>query len=235
MNRNVRFLLSAFLVLLFSSSSFAQKFEGAITMEITSAKLQQPMTMVIATKGERSTMTMQLPTGNMKLYFDQEAEKMTMVMGTMGMETDLKKAKEKVKEKTKNVSETKVVATGEKKVINGHTCELYRVTGKDSSQSNWWMTDDLPKSLLNSLHSIYNNSGKASMAGKTHGPGAEVIAEMFKKGLVPIKFETLKDGNVETTMTFVSYEQKHLDDSEFMIPKDVIIRPMPDMSGMGKD
>jgi len=236
MIRKFGILLSALLAFFFTNVSFAQTFEGTITMEISSAKLQQPMTMVISTKGEKSATEMQTSQGSMKMYFDKTEGKMTTVIGKMGIQMDIKEAMDKAKEKKKDALSSKVTATGEKQVINGHTCELYIVTAKDSNRSNWWMTADLPKSLLNSLHNIYNNSARAPLGARSGSPGMEAIGEMFKKGLVPIKVEILKEGKPETTMSFVSYEQKHLDNSVFEIPKDVIFQPLPTgMSGMGKE
>ena len=187
MKQHRRIFLGAALVLLFSANAFAQMFEGVITMEITSLRMEKAMTMVISTKGDRSMAEMQMPQGNMKMYIDKAAGKMTTVMESMkmGMEMNLEKAKEIGKENKEDAKPPKVEATGEKKVINGHSCQLYRVTTHEDSQSNWWMTDDLPKSILNSLRAVYNSSGGA-MRNKNGGIGAAAIEEMFKKGLVPI-------------------------------------------------
>ncbi|MEP7235008.1 MAG: DUF4412 domain-containing protein [Ignavibacteriota bacterium] len=232
MKRNLKLYLVLVAVLSVSTAAFCQPFEGNINMQITSAKMAQPISLAISTKGDKTAMQMDMPQGSIKVYFDKAAGKMTTVMGKMGMQMDIPKTNDAIKEKSSE-SGIDIVNSGEKKMINGHSSVRYIATTKDGLKSNWWMTDDLPKSLINSLHEIYKNSGKAAMAARTSAPASAAIAEMFKKGLVPIQVEMLKDGIPETTITMMSFEQKHLPDSEFVIPSDIMIRPMPGMPGMG--
>lgn len=223
-----RFFSGGIIAILLCTTGFAQMFEGVITMEITSPKMEKAMIIVTSIKGGNSMAEMQMPQGSMKMYTNQASGKMTTVMESvkMGMEMDMKV-------KTKSVSKDappKVEATGEKKVISGHSCELYRLTAHDGRQSNWWMTDDIPKSILNSLREIYKNS-KGAVPGGNAGTGAVAIEKMFQRGLAPIAIEMLKDGKPETTITFIKYEKKHLDDSIFVIASDIKIQPMPSMGG----
>jgi hypothetical protein len=228
MKRHTRFFLGAALVLLFSANGFAQMFEGVITMEITSPKMKKSMTLITSMKGDKSMAEMQMPQGSMKIYTDQASGKITTVMESMkmGMEMDMNVM-------AKSVSKDdppKVEATGEKKIISGHSCELYRLTAHDNKQSNWWMTGDLPRSILNSLREIYKNS-KGSLPGGNAGTGAVAIEKMFQKGLAPIEIDMLKDGKAESSITFIKYEQKHIDDSIFVIASDIKIQPMPAKGG----
>ena len=223
--------LAAIITLLLISNASAQMFEGMIMMEITSPKFDKPMTMTISTKGDHSMFVMQMPQGNINLYIDKASQKITMVMAAMNMGMEMPMTKP---DKSTAGAAPKVEEIGDKQMINGHSCELYRVTAQNGNQSNWWVTDDLPKSLLNSMKGVYNNSGSAMRSTKGSAPGSEAIEAMFNKGLMPIRVEMLKDGKPATTMTFVKYEQKHLDDSVFIVPSDIKIQQMPaGMGGMG--
>jgi hypothetical protein len=204
----IRFFFIACITLLFSANIFAQKFEGTMTTLMTSSKLDQPMTMITSVKGDKSVMEMQTPQGNIKMYMDQSSKKKTTVMESMkmGMESDMKKTEPA---STSSNSKPPVIKnTGEKKAISGHNCECYHVITQNGDESNWWMTDDAPKPLLAALRDIYDRSN-SGMRKEKIGPSAEAIEVMFKKGLMPIVVESLnKDVKPETTMTFVSFEQK---------------------------
>jgi hypothetical protein len=232
MKHFTRFFLSAVFVALCSFNVFAEGFEGILTMNITSAKMEKPMTMMITTKGEKSVVSMEMPQGAMKMYVDHSTGKMVTVMESMkmGMEMDLKK----MEEMTKNSEAApKIEATNEKKVINGHNCELYRITSAKGDVSNMWMTDDLPKSLLNTMQSAFKNGLDGGMRGQKNNATTAAMKSLFEKGLVPIQIESLHDGKVETTITFIKYEQKKLDDSIFIVPSDIKIRQMPSFMGGG--
>jgi hypothetical protein len=220
------FFLSIAIVLFLSATASAQMFEGTITMEVLSPRMQKPVTIVTNIKGDKSMSVMPMgPQGNMKVYTDKASGKMTSVMGTMGMSMDMKPANEKAK---KTLDSMTIEATGEKRAINGHDCELYHVT-VNGKHSNWWVTGDLSKSLLQALQSIYQSGG-----GTMHSKGSfgeEAFDQIFKKGLMPMRIESSDGGKSSTTMTIVGYEQKHLDDSIFIIPSDVKIQSMPGMGG----
>lgn len=225
----IRFSLGALLVLLLSVNSFAQGFEGVLQIEISSVKMgDSKMTLTTYCKGDKSMTEMNMPQGNMKMYMDQKTHKSIMVMEAMkmGMEMDMDKAQEK-KKNSDDASPT-VQTTGETKIINGHSCELYKVTTTKGDQSNWWMTKDVPKSMLASLKNIYNNGAGGF---KKQGPGREAIEAMFKKGLAPIQIEMIKEGKIETTMTFVKFEEKDVEDSMFKIPDGITVQKMPNMGG----
>ena len=228
----LRFSLVALIALLISANSFAEGFEGIVQIEITSPKMGgSKMSLTTYIKGEKSLTEMSMPQGNMKIYVDQEKHKSIMVMEAMkiGMEMDMSKAKDLTK-KSDDAAPT-IEATTEKQMISGHNCVLYRVTTKNGEQSNWWMTKDVSNSILSSLKNIYNN-GAAGLKGR--GPSSEAIEEMFKKGLVPIQIESLKDGKPEATITFVKFEKKDIEDSMFKIADDIKIQQMPaGMGGMG--
>jgi len=226
------FFLVIVLALLFCSKASAQLFEGVINMEISSPILEKPMTMAISVKGDRSMTAMQTSKGNMNMYFDKASGKLTTVLGSMkiGFEMDMKQAQDTSRKSAQDTSLATIEATGEKQVISGHHCELYHVTNASSELSNWWTAADLPKSLLNSLKAIYDNIGKGGTQG-LNGPGSAAIQAMFKRGLMPVQVESIRDGKPETTITFLKHEQKHLDDSVFAIPADVKIRSMPNLGG----
>ena len=231
----LRFSFGALVALLLTTNSFAQGFEGVVKMEISSPKMgDSKMTLTTYCKGDKTMTEMNMPQGNMKMYMDQKTHKSTMVMEAMkmGMEMNTSEAQTIVKnQKDSSSSPVKVEGTAERKVISGHNCELYHVTMTNGDQSNWWMTKEVPKSVLASLKNIYNN-GAAGM--KKQGPGNEAIETMFRKGMAPIQIEMIKDGKPETTITFVQYEQKDIEDSMFKIADDIKIQQMPaGLGGMG--
>jgi hypothetical protein len=219
--------LSISLLLLFSANSFAQKFEGVFTMEVSSIKMpNKTTTMVVSTKGDKLLTSMETQRGNIKMLTDLAANKYTMIMESMkmGMEMPMNTTK---KTSTDTTHPT-IVQTGDTKTISGHSCQLYKVTIHDQ-QSNWWMTGDVPLSILIALKSLYGNSAMS----RIESPRSEAIEDMFKKGLFPIQVETINDGKTVSTYTFIKYEEKHLDDSIFEIPSDIKIQQMPAMGGMG--
>ena len=225
-----RFFLGATLTFFVSANSFAQAFEGTISMEVSAASFgDKPIPMSMSTKGEKSLIQIEIPQGNMAMYIDRASNKMTMVMAAqkMGMEMDMKKMEEMAK---KSDDESSVKETDQKKTINGYNCELYIVTSEKSGVSNWWMTKDLPKSMIAALRNAFKNGGLGMSRGRKGGISHE-IEELFEKGWLPIRMETIKDGKAESTVTFVKYEQKKLDDSIFILPSDITIMQMP--AGMG--
>jgi hypothetical protein len=234
MKQRIGFILSAAIILLLSANSFAQGFEGIIKMEMTSPKMgDSKMTMTTYIKGDKSMTEMNMPQGSMKVYMDQKTHKSIMVMEAMkmGMEMNTADAQEIAKKHYDTAaSAIKVEETSERKAISGHSCQLFRVTMSNGDQSNWWMTNEVPKSVMASLKNLYNNGwGK-----KKVGPNSEAIEAMFKKGLAPIQIETVRDGKSEATITFVQYEQKDIENSMFKIADDIKIQQMPAMGGMGK-
>ncbi len=225
-----RFFLGAAVMLFVSTSVFAQAFEGVISMEISSSSSgEKPIPMSISTKGKKSLIQIEAPQGSMAMYMDRESEKTTMVMEAqkMGMEMDMKKIEEMAKSSDQKSS---VKETDEKKMINGYNCELYTVTSEKGSTSNWWMTKDLPKSMIQALKSAFKNGSMGLSRGRKSGSNHE-IEELFEKGLLPIRMESIKDGKFESTVSFLKYEQKKLDDSIFIVPADINIMQMP--AGMG--
>lgn len=226
----LRFSSGALVALLISVNSFAQAFEGVITMEVSASSFgEKSIPMSISTKGEKSVIQIEVPQGNMAMYMDRASDKMTMVMAAqkMGMKMDVKKIEEMAK---KSDDESSVKETDQKKTINGYNCELYIVTSKKSGGSNWWMTKDLPKSMTQALKSAFKNGAMGLSRGQKGGSNHE-IEELFEKGWLPIRMEMKKDGNTENTVTFIKYEQKKLDDSIFIVPTDINIMQMP--AGMG--
>ena len=126
MKHCLRFLSILASILLIAGTVFAQAFEGTMTMEMSVAQMgTQKISMTVSVKGDKSVSDMQMPSvGAMKMYVDQKAETMTMVMPSMkmGMVTDLKKAAEMAKKNQDTIPPT-ITATGEKKTINGHNSE----------------------------------------------------------------------------------------------------------------
>ena len=172
------FCLIAVASLLLSATGFAQRFEGVITMEVTTPKTDKT-TIITSTKGDKSLTEVTSPMGNIKVYLDQSAGKSTMVMGKMGMETDLNTPNDK---KPSDASKPPtVIATGEKQVINGYNCERYHATTDKGDQSDWWMTGDLPKSILNTMKSAFDKGLSGGMRNQKRGPMGEAVEEMFKK------------------------------------------------------
>ncbi|MDP4229424.1 MAG: DUF4412 domain-containing protein [Bacteroidota bacterium] len=225
--------LASLLALCISVPVFGQGFEGILKMEISSVKTgDRKMEMTIYSKDTKTMTEMESPQGKIKIYADLAADKSTMVMESMktGMELDLKKAREMLKTATDSAVPS-VEETSVTKVVNGHNCKLYHVISRKGDTSNWWMTKDVPSSVLGALKNAYHNGG--SLRSQRRGPGSAAVEEMFKKGLVPMQVESLKDGKPESTISFVSYEQKHLDDSIFKIGDDIKIRPMPAGFGGG--
>src|SRR5437016_5735908 len=132
-------------LLLLSINAFAQGFEGTISMEVTAPNMgEKKIPMTISTKGDKSLIHIETPQGAMNMYTNRSTEKTTMVMlarkmgFTMSTAAKIEKASD----------DSKVTATGEKKMINGYNCELYTVVSEKNGTSNMWLTNDLPKSLI---------------------------------------------------------------------------------------
>ena len=224
-----RFCIVTLSVFLVSASSFAQSFEGTISMEVSSQSMgDKPIPMTISTKGDKSAIQIDAPQGSMTMIMDRSTDKMTMIMAAqkMGMEMDMKKMEEKA---GKSESKSEVKETDERKMINGYNCRLFIVTSEKAGASNWWMTKDLPKSMISALKSAYKHGSMGMMRGKS--TNNHEIEELFEKGWLPIRMEMNKDGKSESSLTFLKYEQKSLDDSIFAIPTDIKIMQMP--AGMG--
>ncbi len=229
MKQRISYLLTFAFALFLSGNAFAQKtFEGTMTMEIAShQKDNAKMTMTTSVKGEKSVMELQMAQGNMKMFIDQAAGKMTMVMEAlkMGMVTDLKKAEEAAKKLPQDLEPPTITATGEKKNINGHECERYQVITHTGDSSNWWMTKDVPERMLKSLRATLEKGMKNAVRSRAGGIGSSMEA-LFKKGMMPIQIESK-----QATITFVKFEEKQIDDSVFVIPSDITIQEMP--AGLG--
>ena len=231
MKKFLHLCLGAFIALFITANAFAQSFEGTLTMEVSSQSFgDKAIPMSISTKGDKSVIHIDAPQGSMTMIMDRSTNKMTMVMAAqkMGMEMDMKKMEEMA---GKAEDKTSVKATGESKVINGYKCELYTVSSEKGGLSNLWMTKDLPKSMTTALMNAFKHGSMGFSRGRKSGSSA-VIEELFEKGLLPIRMEsTSKEGKIESSVTFLKYEQKSLDDSIFAIPTDIKIMQMP--AGMG--
>ena len=223
MKHFISFFLFAAFIAVTSVNTLATGFEGVISMQAVVAQMgDQAIPITISTKGEKTLMEMSIPMGTMKIIMDRETGKMTTIMGQNGMQRDMNS--DAKKNKKSDPDDTKVVATGEKKVINGHNCELYIVTFKDG-ESDMWVTSEMPATMLEAMKSSFTGGMQAlSSRGGSGGGGFE---EIFKKGLVPIQVEMKKDGKLNATVTVLSFEQKKLDDSVFEVPADVQIMQMP--------
>jgi hypothetical protein len=222
------------IAILLSGSASAQLVEGVMVSELTSPKMETKMTMTTWIKGDKSVVEMDSKMGKMKMFTDQTAGTMTMVMEAqkMGMVMDMKKMAETEKKMTSGDSIPPVVkATGEKQTISGHICERYSITNHKGDQSSWWMTDDVPQSLITAIRSAYDNRNGMSR-GKTHSALGSELEKLFRRGLVPIRIESNKDGKTESTFTFIKFEKRSIDDSVFIVPSDIKIMQMPaGMSG----
>lgn len=223
MKHLISFFLFAAFIGVTSLTTLAHGFEGVISMQAIVAQIgDQAIPITISTRGEKTLMEMSIPMGTMKIIMDRAAGKMTTIMGQNGMQRDINSGTKK--NRKSDHDDTKVVATGEKKVIKGHNCELYIVTFKDG-ESDMWVTSEMPATMLEAMKSSFTGGMQAlSARGGSAGGGFE---EIFKKGLVPVQVEMKKDGKVNATITVLSFEQKKLDDSVFEVPADVQIMQMP--------
>jgi hypothetical protein len=227
MKHYLRFFLGAILTLLFSTNSFAQGFEGTVSIEVNVTMWGgQPIPVTMSSKGAKSVMEMSMPMmGSMKMYIDRLAGKMITVMGQSGMEAPLNSETFKV---TKTDNST-VKATGEKKDINGHHCELYTLTSREGV-TDLWVTGDLPKSMIEMIKVSFK-AGMQSFANGKAGGTASAFDEMTAKGLLPIRIEMKNDGKSIATISLTGYEEKKIDNSIFVVPSDVKITSNSEMGG----
>ncbi len=206
-------------------SANAQNFEGVITMQMIVPQLgPDKVPMVITSKGDKSVMEMTIPQqGTMMTYTNRTTQKMVMVMAAMkmGFEIDLKKAELTA---AANPNQAIPKATGQKKTINGFNCELYTLSPKDGSEVDMWLTGDLPKALSSAVGGAISGMNKVNSGGGS----SKAFEEILSKGLVPIEFDAKNAGQVMATIQFVKYEQKPIDDSYFVVPSDINVKPMPE-------
>ena len=120
----------------------------------------------------------------------------------------------------------RITATGEKKAISGHDCERYTIITHKGDSSDWWMTKDVPKGLMKSLRAAIEKGMSGGMRGQGRSEIGGSVEAMFKKGMMPMQIVSK-----QATVTFISFEERKLDDSIFVIPSDITIQEMP--SGMG--
>ncbi len=222
-----RIILSVFALCFLSALSFAQGFEGVITMSMSIPQMgDKPMPMVMSMKGEKSLTHMEMgPMGATDIYKDGST-KMVMVMKAMNMgyEMDLAKVKEQA---SKDEKIPEITATGKKEKINGYNCEKYVCTLEKGMTMEMWMTSELPKNISTAIA----NSIQGGMRSAASSGTATAFEEMMKKGLATIRVSVKKDGEEQAQINFEKFEAKSLPDELFIVPAGVNIMQMP--SGMG--
>ncbi len=230
MKKCISFLVVLVAICSLAGSVLAAGFEGVIKMEVTtpmSADKKIPMTVSI--KDKKSLVEMEAPqVGKMMIFTDQSTHKATMVMTAMkmGFSMDIDAAKEMVKDHKMGAP----VATGQKKTINGHSCELYTMDNNGDGTIEMWMTSDIPKDIAQALHE--SMSGMQGGMNKGKNVNSEAFMALAEKGLFPC--ETIvkdKSGKQQAQMDLLSFEKKSLSDDLFTVPSDIKIQPMP--TGMG--
>ena len=81
--------------------------------------------------------------------------------------------------------------------------------------------------MMIALKDAFANAGNPNARGT--GGFSEATEELFKKGMLPIQMEEKRDGETISTVTFVKFEEKKLDDALFAIPQDIHVMEMPAM------
>ncbi len=227
-------------VTLFAASNvFAQPFEGTIYMEISSSKTSKmdsvlgvkpgdsKTLMDISFKNEKFVVHSKWSSGKMDVYGDESSHRVIIRMNEADKAMELPLKKPNYISKANRDDPTTVIATGQKKTISGHDCELYTIKSDKSGESDWWMSHDLPKILSEAVKGAFDQSGgSAKTPSRNNYYGSDAVEALFDKGLLPLRMETKRDGKTESTITFVKYEEKKIDDVFLIIPSKVEVVSM---------
>jgi hypothetical protein len=200
---------------IFSTSAFAQTFEGIITLEESGPVLgDQKAEMIISVKGDKSVTAVDFPgIGPMKIYEDKAAKKMTQIFEAQkrGVEID-----QTVIDSTlinKPIPPTR--ASGKKALIRGLNAEEFICQIDSGVEIRMWLTKEMEKDVAKALISSMETGMKAG------GAQAAGFLSLFDKGYVPVRTVIMQDGNEQVTVEFAKVEPKKLDDAIFVVPTDI--------------
>jgi hypothetical protein len=228
MRNHLAFILAIAFLLSGSLSAHAQKaFEGTVYWTLSVPQMDsEKHEMKINVRGEKTETEIDLGIqGGVKSFIDRDKKKIYVVLEAMhsGMYMDIPSDSAAHAIASKEILDLK--PTGKKEIINGHPSEEF-VIQTPKANIDLWAASDFPKSLCESMHhAIASQPGQDPQQQK-------MLSMLADKGLFPIKIIVMEGTEVATTMEFVKYEEKPLDNAIFELPKDIKFTPAPKMPGM---
>jgi hypothetical protein len=220
----------AALLLAIASVTYAQSFEGTVSMSVRVPMMGDkaiPVEMQI--KGDNIHSVMDGgPMGGMEMYVNNKEKKTYMIMKAMktGYEIDMAEMEKRPKDTTKIVPEP----TGKKDIISGFDCELFICKTKNGNDMELWVTRNLSDGIRMAIMKSMENGMKGGFGGQA-GP----FTDLLKQGYAPVRTTFKKGADVQMEMTVLKFEPKSLSDDLFKVPSDVKITKMDPskMGGMG--
>jgi GLPGLI family protein len=210
----MKHFLTAFAVaLLFTSSSFAQKFEGVITYAISFENSGLPPEALAMLKGAESKtyikddkrrVDMTTPMQSSSSLIDNKTKSIVTTMEIMGQKYMIRTSEADLKKEKENAPQTTIKYLDDTKEIAGYKCKKAEVTTKtkEGKEDTFivYYTDEIPASDVKSTYeglkgvpleySIVQGGIRMSFTAKS----------VSKEKLPDSKFELDKEGYQETTL-----------------------------------
>jgi len=210
-----RFLTPLFFLFIFAAGAFsvsAQNFEGKITLNIynedsgESGEADYYISgdkFALTTKNEEHSVDIVLKENSMFIVLHQMKMYMKVPFNEFGNDSDEPNSSDKSED-----LKGKFIKTGNTKVINGYTCDEYKITSEEGKDVIAWMTKELGGFFLFHLDSQVNS------------PFGDIGRLSDLAGYFPIRLSTFEDGEEKVLLEVTDVHQGKVDPKIFEIPSD---------------
>ncbi len=144
-------------------------------MEMTGAKMKEPMLMKLYSSGTKMVIKPQIAgAGGMSVLVDEATKKQYLMMDNAGQKMAMvMNYTDQMNKATETASDTKITVTKETKTIDGYKCKKI-IAESAESKSDIWLTEDLGMNYAD-LYKMMSASGNGPQGKKNQLPAMKDV------------------------------------------------------------